>query len=420
MKITAAKLRNSLITFFGIDRLNQKFLNFAISHFCFVVAINIHAVFINILLLKASDDVNLPIYYNMINFLCSGIGMLLGGMIIKHVYLKYVTFLGIGCHLAAYLIFLICMENISSFVIPIALLIGFGGGFFWYTYLNAISLYSEDDTRDISISFIGVFASIIALIVPAIAGAVIDAFSGYTGYNIMFGCAFVVSIISIFLFTRLPKVEPQRNKTQYRHCIRQLFTNRCWALVNLQIFLRSIRDGVFQFFLNVLLYQYIESEALIGLNALLVGFMAIFSQYLCGRFVNASNRVKSMYLTTCVLTGAAFMLAIQLSAATILALSLVNAFFVVLLMNPATSIDFLVISSMPDGYPCRGEYLGIFEMTRGFGRVLGLVVLLLVPKTEIGYVISLSAVTVVQFLTAFFASRAQKAIADFQKQTKGE
>ena len=131
MKITAAKLRNSLITFFGIDRLNQKFLNFAISHFCFVVAINIHAVFINILLLKTSDDVNLPIYYNMINFLCSGTGMLLGGMIIKHVYLKYVTFLGIGCPLAAYLLFLICMENISSFVIPIALLIGFGCGFFW-------------------------------------------------------------------------------------------------------------------------------------------------------------------------------------------------------------------------------------------------------------------------------------------------
>ncbi len=129
MKITAAKIKNSLIAFFGIDRLNSQFLNFAVSHLCFVIAINIHSVFVNILLMRVSDDVNITIYYNMISYFCSGFGMLLGGMIIKRLDLKYITFLGIGCHVVAYGIFLFFMDEIAVFMIPLAILIGFGGGF---------------------------------------------------------------------------------------------------------------------------------------------------------------------------------------------------------------------------------------------------------------------------------------------------
>ena len=418
MRVTAAKVKNSLITFFGIDRLDSKFLNFAVSHLCFIIATNIHSVFVNILLMRVSDDVNITIYYNMISYFCSGVSMMFSGMLIKRVYLKIITFTGIGCHVLAYGIFLFFMDRIELFMIPIAVLLGFGGGFFWFTYFNALTLYSQDDTRDISISFIGVFASVIALIVPAVAGAVIDLFEGYTGYEIMFACAFLISGISIFLFTRLPKVEPERNRTRYRYCFKRIFTNRCWFLVNAQVFLRSTRDGVFLFFLNVLLYEYVASEALVGLNSLLCGFMAIFSQFLCGKVVRAATRIRTMLFATCVLTAAVMLLAVQLSAATILILSLVNAFFVVLLMNPASSIDFLVVSTLPDGYACRGEYLAIFELVRGLGRNAGLIVLLLIPKTEWGYVIALTGITLVQFLTIFCASRTQKEVAAYQQSQK--
>lgn len=418
MKITAAKIKNSLIAFFGIDRLNSQFLNFAVSHLCFVIAINIHSVFVNILLMRVSDDVNITIYYNMISYFCSGFGMLLGGMIIKRLDLKYITFLGIGCHVVAYGIFLFFMDEIAVFMIPLAILIGFGGGFFWYTYLNAISLYSEDDTREISISFIGVFASIIALAVPAISGAVIDLFEGFTGYNIMFACAFLVSAASIALFTRLPRVEPERNKTHYFYCFKQILTNSCWFFDYSQIFLRSVRDGVFGFFLNVLLYEYVKSEALVGLNALLVGFMAIFSQFLCGKLVNAQNRIKTMFVTTCVLTVALLPLAIHMSAGTIFLFSIINAFFIVLLMNPATSIDFLVISTMPDGYIRRSEFLGMSELVRAAGRAVGLIALLLIPKTSIGYVAALAGITVLQFLTTYCALRTQKEVKKYKEQTQ--
>jgi YQGE family putative transporter len=408
MRVSATHIKNNLITFFGMDRLSDSFLQFAKSHLCFVIALNIHGVFVNILLMRASSDVNITIYYNMISYLASGFSMFLSAILSKRIYLKYVTFLGIGCDVIAYIIFLLFMDTIASFVVPIAILIGMGGGFFWFTYFNAVSLYSEDENREIAIGFIGVVSSFIALAVPAIAGAVIDMFQGFTGYSIMFGAAFLIAGISLYLFYRLPNVTPSRKKTKYLHCFKQILTNQCWFYVNAQVFLRSIRDGVFLFFLNVLLYEYIQSEAVIGFNALLVGFIAIFSQFIVGKYVTPKSRIKTMLIATTVLMVSVLILAVKLDAATVFSLSMINAFFVVLLMNPASAIDFLVISTMPDGYPCREEYFAIFEVVRAFGRVAGLVFLLFMPKTEWGYIISLVSITAVQYLTIFCASRAQK------------
>ena len=79
------------------------------------------------------------------------------------------------------------------------------------------------------------------------------------------------------------------------------------------------------------------------------------------------------------------------------------------------SIDFLVISTMPDGYACRGEYLALFESTRAVGRAIGLIALLLLPKTATGYVIALASITMIQFLTIYCASKTQKEVAKYKE-----
>lgn len=413
-RITRAKIKNSFVTLFGIDRLTGQFLTFSKAHLCFLIATNIHGIFINILLMRVSGDINVTLYYNMLNYTASGAGMLLGGALIKRFRLKYITFLGIGFHLIAYLLFLFFMQGLASFYLLVACLLGLGGGCFWYTYLNAISLYSEDESRDVSIAFLGIFSSIIALIVPAAAGTVIGSFEGYSGYTVMFAGALLVSGISLYLFTKLPDFEPDHSKTRYLYCVKRIFTNKCWFYDYSAICLRCVRDGIFAFFLNVLLFEYVQNETLIGLNTLLTGFISIIAQAVCGKTVNANNRIKSMFIATTALTVSTMVLFASLNAVTIIILSVMNAFFAVLLLNPASAVDFSVIQAMPDGYTCRGEFLGISEMVRAVGRCAGLTLLLVFPKNAVGYTIALLMITVLQYLTTLCASKAQR---ESRKQT---
>lgn len=390
----------------GMDRLNDSFFKFARAHLCFMIANNIQAVFVNILLLRQAGDPNTPIYYNMISYIVSGLMMMVAGAVAKRVDLKKVAFIGIGVYVIAYGLFLIFMQDVVAIFVPIALLMGTGGGFFWFTYLNALSAYSRDDNRDVALAFLGVIGSIIALSVPAIAGAIIGMFENFTGYTIMFFCAFLTAGLSLYLFSKLPKVEPSRKKTAYWACFKQSIIHKSYRYVTLSIFTRSIRDGIFNFFLNILLYQYVKSEAIIGFNSFWVGFIAIFSQYLAGRILRPDNRAKVMMISITSLLVTAGMLYFSLNGWSILLLCTVNAFFVVLFMNPASSVDFLVLQSLPDGFEHREEYLGMSEAVRACGRVLGLFFLLAMPATDFGYVTALVGITGVQYLTVWSARRA--------------
>ncbi|MGI5958169.1 MAG: MFS transporter [Massiliimalia sp.] len=410
MKLQVTHISYLLSNALGMDRLTQNFLNFARSHLCFLIATNIHGVFVNILLLREADSVNITIYYNMVSFLASGIAMMIAGALAKYVDLKIITFIGIGFHIVAYGIFLIFMESITSYVILVAILLGMGGGFFYLTYFVSLSAYSTDDTRDVSIAFIGIVGGAIALAVPTISGAVIGAFEGLTGYTIMFGCAFIIAGIAFYLFTKLPKVPPVKKPPKYFQCLKQIHTNKSWFFVTAQIFLRSVREGVFAFFLNVLLFQYVQNESIIGINSLLVGFISIFAQYTCGRISKPGNRIKMMTVATITLLASVSILYLELNAATVLLLSFLNAFFVVVLMNPSSSIDFIVIQSTPDGFTCREEYLGLFEFYRALGRNVGLIFLLLMPQTSFGYVTALMTITGLQFLTVLCAKSAVKSL----------
>lgn len=399
----------------NIYRLNKSFLQFSKGHLFFVVAINIQSVFVNILLIRQAGDPATTIYYNMICYSMSAIGMFLGGILAKRIDLRKIGSIGIVSQLCAYLLFLIFMEDVVSFMIPIAMLIGFGGGFFWFVYLNALSNYAHDDNRDVSIAFIGIFASGIALLVPTIAGVVIGMFVDLTGYTIMFACAFVFGGISLYLFSHLPDSTISTEKTAYLSCLKQYFTHPSFRYITVCLFTRSVRDGIFNFFLNVLLYQYVTNEALIGFNAFWVGFIGLFAQYVAGKFLRPNNRIKIMLIASIVLVGAALVLYLNLSAWTILFLCTINAFFVILLINPGTSVDFAVMQQLPDFYSHREEYLGLGELFRAIGRVSGLTLLLLLPETDFGYVTTLVVITLIQFVNVWGAKKALQASANMEE-----
>ncbi len=400
------QLPDMLYNGLNMHKLTKDFLTFSKAHLCFIIAINIQAVFVNILLMRQAGGTETTIYYNMISYIVSGVMMAVAGALSKRMDIRKLAFIGIGFNIIAYGLFLIFINNIVVIFVPIAVLLGTGGGFFWFVYFKALSAYAQDENRDASLAFLGIFGSIIALAVPAVSGVVIDLFVDLTGYTIMFFCAFITAGVSLYLYTRLPKVTPTKEKTAYLHCLKESFVHPVYRFITLSIITRSIRDGIFNFFLNVLLFQYVPSEAVIGFNALWMGFVSIFSQYCAGKILRPNNRVKVMAIAVSSLLGGALLLYLGLNAFSILLLCTVNAFFIVLFMNPACSVDFVALQAMPDGHSHADEYLGMSEGMRAIGRMIGLFFLLALPQTDFGYVTALVGITVVQYITVLASKRA--------------
>jgi len=162
--------------------------------------------------------------------------------------------------------------------------------------------------------------------------------------------------------------------------------------------MRGLREGTFNFLLNLLLFNIISSETLTGVNTLLVGLGTILSFWLIGRIVKPHNRVAIMLVGTIILCAACAIPAFSLTPVGLIAFSLVNAFFTQFIVNSSSSIFFFLVQKKSEPQ-MREEYFSLRELMLAIGRVSGIALLFIFPETQIGYVIAIIILTLSQFLT---------------------
>ena len=129
-----------------------------------------------------------------------------------------------------------------------------------------------------------------------------------------------------------------------------------------------------------------------GFNTLLTGVGTIISFCVVGRISRPSNRIKLMFTATTVLLVAALLLVWGMSPELIIAFAFLNAFFNTFIVNPSSSIFFLLIQKKAEPN-AREEYFSIKEVFLNFGRILGIFILLAFPKEQMGYVIAVIVLT---------------------------
>ena len=104
-------------------------------------------------------------------------------------------------------------------------------------------------------------------------------------------------------------------------------------------------------------------------------------------------------VATIVLLVAAIPLAFVLNPVTIIAFAFVNAFFSTFIANPAGSVVFLLVQKKSER-ESREEYFSIKDMFLAVGRIIGILLLMVFPEGQMGYVAGIIALTVTQFVVA--------------------
>lgn len=404
--VVLKRIKQRMIFSMGADKLNKEFMQFTTMHVTYILATSITMIFVNTLLMNIAEDaVTITLKYNIVHFIFIGLSMTWAAMGMRKWNNKVIILIGISLSMLTYLLIFVFMSNLDKMYYIVATVHGIATGFYWITYFNSLLIYSEDETRDIAMSFLGVFSGIVSLFMPMISGYAIESMGGFVGYYVVFGVCFLVAGIAVYLVLKLPEIEPIKEKTHFKLFIKKIYTEKVWFYVIHMDFFKGIREGAFGFFLNVLLFQIVNSEGLVGLNTFLIGIMSMISCVVAGKIMRPNNRMKLMLIGITTLTFVCCILFVKLNVFTILLLSIVSAFLGVFIVNPTTTTMYTVLDKVPNANSLKTELIATTECYKNVGRILGVILIMVLPKANFYYVLSLVILSVTQYITVVFAKK---------------
>jgi len=221
---------------------------------------------------------------------------------------------------------------------------------------------------------------------PLVSGLVIGAVSGMLGYRIMFGAAIGAIITQISFARKLSPVAVTPKKGQLSAAFKLILGRLTLRLVLLLEFFRGLREGVFTFFLSIVLFEIVASESIVGVNAFLAGAVSIVAAWLYGRISTPRNRAGLVGICALAAVGFCAILLLSPGPLTIILLSIVNAFLAMLVMNSVVNTSFDIFAHDQASCGVMIELMAFREVPIQIGRLGGIVVVGLFPATLLGYV----------------------------------
>ncbi len=406
--------KNNTKTLLGLDKVSSKFITFSNIHLGFLMFYTLQLVFMNTLLRRFSNGNDTIFLYNMVFFTFIPVGMTLAVFSVKKkscvFTMRSSLFLWIGILIVT--LSLIITKQLYHFWLLLSLVSSLANGCYWIAYYMALTDYTDIKDRDIGLAIIGIYTGIANVVVPLAGGYVIKLFKNYTGYIIMFVTAFFIAIFSILQTKKLISTSKVKNLDSQVHmliAIKSIIFDKIWLYSSLSEFFRGIRDGVFIFLLNVLIFSVSGNEALVGINAFIAGSINIIANWVLGKILytgsEKDNKVKLLIISVSILFSSSFLLLINLSITTLIIMTCINAFFTIFIQNITQSIFCMSVQINEEASKLRAESFVLKSYFLAGGRLLGILFMLLLPETNLFMVLGIVVLTVLQIGTVLTSKK---------------
>jgi len=301
---------------------------------------------------------------------------------------------------AAFVILFFGMDHMGSLMHLVGALIGAAGGIYFLGHNMLLTHYTTPQNRALGLSIMTVIQGGMALLMPLVSGLVIGVSPGMIGYRVMFGLAIGAIIAQISFVRKLSAVAATPKKGQLRFALGLVWKRLTLRLMLLLELVRGLRDGVFMFFLNIVLFEIVASESIVGLNAFLAGGASIVAAWLYGRIATPRNRAGLVAISACAAVGFSALLLLNMGPFTIILLSVVNAFLAMIVMNSSVNTSFDILGQDEASRSVMTELMAIREVPMQVGRLSGIVVVGLFPATLLGYVHAMLVLSATLFAVA--------------------
>lgn len=401
------KIKNITRYYLGINYFCYDFVKLSKMHANFLIFLSLNSVYIGTLLFRLNSSLRFVMTYSLLSYVFSAISMFFVTKLVKKFDNRIITFIGLVIFIIMYLIFLVQMNNVGKLMPLIALLNGVASGFYWTPFGNYMSSYCDKNTEQ-QVSFTALYANVIALLCPMLSGTVISSFVDKTGYYIIFGLTFLISILTVFYSKFLSPVENNKSKTQIIFALKESFFDKKFRIINSAFFMLGLKEGVFMFFLNALLFKIARNEFIIGLNSMLGGLIGIVASYVASKWLRQDNRIKSMVFLNIFHLIFAIFLFWQYNSISIIIFGLATTFSGVILSIPPVSVFYNILNKANIEKPILSERNLVKEMFLHLGRIISVLVVLLLPATNTYYLFSLLTLILLQFIKILLLKKSLK------------
>lgn len=382
-----------------MNKLSKDSLTLLIIGCLFNAGLTIAGTFVNVYLIRLTNNMGLMILQNIANYL-----MIIGGFIFGTYFTKkggkMLTLLRVGVLgvVSYYALVLLLKEKASDYLIILGLFNGIGQGFYYFTFNLLIGKLLQVHEQSKFFGFQQSFSYFFGTIAPAISGYIIVRFTELTGYYVLFGTAVIVYFLAIVFSTRLKQVESHESFS-----LLPVFKekgNKHWDLMKFMGFSFALREVIYAQIFTVMAYLIISNESTIGNLTSIMSLIAVMSSiFIASKFTSKTHGKYHMIYSIAY--------AISLGCLGIFAtpLTLCMSFFingVVIVWNNVIYSSYVYsLAEHAAGKYTKSDYIIVVEAFLAIGRILGLViffVLNLFIDSFILYRILLVAITALPFI----------------------
>ncbi|WP_225442536.1 MFS transporter [Paenibacillus lycopersici] len=334
--------------------------------------------FLPIYLWKSSQSFALVGWFNLTQFLVSGLTFWLAGKWVKEHNKMNSLRVGVALSGLFYFTVLLLGKSAVAYAVPLGVMIGIGNGLFWLAFNVVYFEVTEPGNRDRFNGWAGLLGSGAGIVAPWISGWLITMSKGERGYSIIFTISSVIFAIAVVLSFWLKKRESS-GTYDWLHGFRQLRERgNPWRHAVPAIVCQGVREGVYMFFIGLLVFLATKNEGKLGNFSLVTSLVALVSFWLIGRLLKPERRRAAMLIGAIAVTAAIAPLFWPLSYRTLLIFGIGTALFMPLYIIPMTSTVFDLIGSSEESARQREEFVILREAGLTAGRIVGVAAYLLV------------------------------------------
>ena len=349
--------------------LNKNIRWYLISLLLYHGATNLSAIFVNIYLWKANQNVRDVAVYNLYYSIAVPLTFIIGGWIIKSIGPLPIYRIGILSDIAFYVLLLLLKTESVHYLWLIGVLKGVGTGF-WALGMHVISFdHVEQDDLEVVFSYRSVFMRAAILIAPLITGVILKLLPSQRGYDIIFTCSLVVFAAAVLSTLNIRNT---KKYSRYRLLSVLKNTNGSWMGIMASQTMFGVREITFSFLINLLLFIETNSELSVSGFAVIGGVIAILSTYVIGRRISAANRRRILMLSAVFLMLSILGMTSDITIYSILFFVVISSSFEPLQNIVFNTMGFEVIQKNIRDESQQVEYIVAREIPMAVGRCLGL------------------------------------------------
>lgn len=351
-----------------------------IVHTLFLTGVSLSNIFFNIYLWKLTHSMETAAFYNLLQFATVPFVFFLASFLINQKGIILSMRIGLLVHICFFLLVLILKAKISHLAPLFGVLMGLGQGLYFYGYNVSTYDWTNNFNRNRFSGLNGAANALAGMVAPIVGGVIISSLGTSTGYIAVFS-SMVICFILAAIVTRTFVADTGKPQCNFSRA--KVLIGLEWHRVSWAMFLRGLREGVMSFLLILIFYEISQNELQLGFYNLVLSLTTLISFYLVGRHISKDRRFLSMLLGGLLLLLFTTIVLRERSLSSLWLFGLANSIFYPLIFVPLTTISYNVIRNNPRTADYQLEFLTFREIPLNFGRILGIILLLLFLRNSL-------------------------------------